>query len=425
MTRTKKSGILFIAKMKEINPKDRNVFKKIFQDNWEAFKIKNSKYATDYYEDIVTRMINCGDPEKMGFLEYQCTACGQCSRKVSMSCKSTMCLSCGKVYVDNWVSQVSKVLHEGVIYRHIVLTVPEIFRITFYNNAQELLGKLMKIGATCLDDYYSEILRKEVRGGYIIVLQTHGRNGQYNVHLHIIATSGGLNKATGKWEHIKYMPYPLFHKKWQWYLLEMLRREVDTERMEKMVDYCYKKYPEGFVANIQKGTVPSGYQSLAKYVAKYVVSPPISVKRINEYDGKEVTYQYKSHKTDRIEKETVSVEIFIGRMIQHVMPKGFKRIRYYGVQATKSYEKIKNVIKAATDQIIEKIKDCIQIIIPQNYRERYAQSRGVDPIKCPCCGEEMELWKIWNPKYGVIYSLMNELKWLTVPINTKVVTSYG
>ncbi|MCP5007791.1 MAG: IS91 family transposase, partial [Planctomycetes bacterium] len=44
---------------------------------------------------------------------------------VSMSCKSTLCLRCGKVYVDNWVSQVSKMLHEGVIYRHIVLTMPE------------------------------------------------------------------------------------------------------------------------------------------------------------------------------------------------------------------------------------------------------------------------------------------------------------
>jgi len=405
--------------------KESNVFKEIFQDNWEAFKKEHSKYATEYYDEIVTKMLNCGDPEKMGFLEYQCTTCGQCSRKVSMSCKSTMCLSCGKVYVDNWMSQISKVLHEGVIYRHIVLTVPEIFRVTFYNNAQELLGKLMKIGAKCLNDYYSEILRKRVKGGYIIVLQTHGRNGQYNVHLHIIATSGGLDEETGKWEHIKYMPYPLFHKKWQWYLLEMLRKEIDTEKIERMVDYCYKKYPQGFVANIQKGNVPSRYKSLAKYVAKYVVSPPISLKRINKYDGKEVTYQYKSHKTDRIEKDTVPVKTFIGRMIQHVLPKGFKRIRYYGIQATKSYEKIKDVIKAATDQIIGSLKDCIQIITPQNYRERFKESRGIDPLKCPSCGEEMELWKIWNPKFGVIYDLMKELSRFSVPINTNRVNGYG
>jgi hypothetical protein len=49
-----------------------------------------------------------------------------------MSCKSSLCLRCAKVYVDNWVSQVSTMLHEGVIYRHMVLTVPEILRKTFY-----------------------------------------------------------------------------------------------------------------------------------------------------------------------------------------------------------------------------------------------------------------------------------------------------
>ena len=43
---------------------------------------------------------------------------------VAMSCKSSLCLRCAKVYVDNWVSQVSQMLHDGVIYRHIVLTVP-------------------------------------------------------------------------------------------------------------------------------------------------------------------------------------------------------------------------------------------------------------------------------------------------------------
>ena len=56
-----------------------------------------------------------------------------------MSCKSSLCLRCAKVHVDNWVSQVSQVLHEGVIYRHIILTVPAMFRTTFYQNAAVVL----------------------------------------------------------------------------------------------------------------------------------------------------------------------------------------------------------------------------------------------------------------------------------------------
>jgi hypothetical protein len=70
---------------------------------------------------------------------------------------------------------------------------------------------------------------------------------------------------------------------------------------------------------------------VARYVAKYVVSPPISVRRIDHYDGQRVTYHSHSHRTDRMEHETVPVDIFSGRMVQHTLPKGLKRIRYYGV----------------------------------------------------------------------------------------------
>lgn len=208
----------------------------------------------------------------------------------------------------------------------------------------------------CLDDYYSKVSRREVKGGYIIVLQTHGRNGQYNPHVHtcpnryrrVLATSGGID-ARQKWIHLSYLLYEMLHKKWQWYLLLMLREQIDTEAIEELVDSCYKSYPNGFVANVQKGEVPGRYESLAKYLAKYVVSPPISVRRIDKYDGEKVKYHYRSHKTDQVEFDivNVNVNVFIGRMIQHVFPKGFKRIRYYGVQSSKTYKKLKVIIQKA------------------------------------------------------------------------------
>ena len=69
--------------------------------------------------------------------------------------------------------------------------------------------------------------------------------------------------------------------------------------MKRLVDQCYRMYPGGLVTNVQKGQVPSQYQSLASYVAKYVVSPPISVRRIDRYDGHRVTYHYRSHRRER------------------------------------------------------------------------------------------------------------------------------
>jgi len=122
--------------------RDWSVFQQIFADHWEPFQRAHPRYQTAYYDDLVAKMLDCGNPEKMGYLEYRCLQCGEGTHVVAMSCKSSLCLRCAKVSVDNWVSQVSRVLHEGVIYRHIILTVPAMFRTTFgfvANFAQEVL----------------------------------------------------------------------------------------------------------------------------------------------------------------------------------------------------------------------------------------------------------------------------------------------
>jgi hypothetical protein len=297
--------------------RDWNVFKQVFVDHWQGFKQVHRRYDTPYYESLVEKMLDCGNPDKMGYIEYRCLDCGQGKHLVSMSCKSSLCLRCAKVYVDDWVTQVSKMLHEGVIYRHIVLTVPDVLRTPFYQNAEVLLSPFMQCGVKCLDDFFSEVRGQPLKGGYIVVVQTHGRNGQYNPHLHIIATSGGWNEPAQQWVHLDYLPYPMLHKKWQWYALEMCRDALKTDEMDRLVKTCYEKYPNGFVAHVQKGDVPSRYQSLARYLAKYVVSPPISLRRIDRYDGRYVTYHYRSHRSERVEWERVDVYTFIGRMIQH------------------------------------------------------------------------------------------------------------
>src|SRR6058998_2871077 len=383
--------------------RDWNVFKQIFADHWDAFQHAHPRYQTAYYNGLVAKMLGCGNPETMGYVEYRCHHCGQGKHLVAMSCKSSLCLRCAKVYVDNWVSQVSQVLHEGVIYRHIILTVPAMCRTTFSQNAAVVLSALMRCGAQCLDDFSSTVRGKVLKGGSITVLHTHGRNGQYHPHLHLLATSGGYDALGAHWEHLQYLPYALLRRTWQWHLLTMLRHTLKTEPIQQLVDTCFRTYPNGLVTNVQKGAVPSQYQSVARYVAKYGVSPPIAVRRIDRYDGKRVTYHYRSHRTDRMEHETVDVATFIGRMVQHTVAKGFKRIRYYGVQATKTFAKVKVIIQAALAKGAGVIKGAVQIIARLTYRQRYAQSTGRDPFICPHCQSEMGVWRIWHPTYGVIY----------------------
>ena len=63
------------------------------------------------------------------------------------------------------------------------------------------------------------------------------------------------------------MPYELLRRTWQWSLLGMVRQTLQTEVVNQLVDRCFKQYPNGLVSNVQKGDVPSQYQSLARYVA--------------------------------------------------------------------------------------------------------------------------------------------------------------
>ena len=108
----------------------------------------------------------------------------------------------------------------------------------------------------------------------------------------------------------------------------MVRHTLKTEAMNPLVETCFRKYPNGLVTNGQQGAVPSQDQSLARYVAKYGVSPPLAVRRIDRSDGHRSTSHYRSHRTERVEREPVDVDTVIGRMGQHTTPKGFKRIRY-------------------------------------------------------------------------------------------------
>jgi len=114
---------------------DWRVFKPIFADHGDTFQRVPPRYQTSYYNGLVAKMLACGNPETMGYSADRCLHCGPGKHLVAMSCKSSWCLRCAKVYIDNGVNQVSKALHEGGIYRPILLTVPAMFRTPFYRHA--------------------------------------------------------------------------------------------------------------------------------------------------------------------------------------------------------------------------------------------------------------------------------------------------
>jgi len=254
---------------------DKNTFKQIFYDHWDTFRKFNPRFDSLDYTETIQKMLDCGDPEKMGFVQYRCCYCGQ-TRRIAFTCKSCFCLSCAKVYTDRWADFIARRLGPGVAYRHVVLTIPEFLRLWFFRNP-ELLSPFMRAGHACIKDIlqtYTGVNTLDI--GNIIVLQTAGRSGHYNPHLHILMTAGGLDKK-GKWKSVSYIPYDMMHRKWQYHLLKMLRQNISDQSIEKDIDRAWTDYPNGFVAFLRKGEVPPGGQGLAQYLAMYVVSTTILV----------------------------------------------------------------------------------------------------------------------------------------------------
>ena len=390
---------------------DKEIFRTIFIDHWESFKDRHPGYDTSQYENPVQKMLGCGK-ESAGYSEHRCVYCGGDIRRIGFSCKSGFCLSCAKKYVDDFVGKVSQVLHGGMNYRHIVLTIPKQLRIIFYKarHDRKLLSAFMRCGYECLEDVVGTVLRRKLKIGTIVVVQTHGRSGHYNPHLHIIMTSGGINEDMGSWFDLRFFKYEIIHKKWQYHLFGMLKSYFHSRAVDKLIDELWKKYPKGLVANVSKGNVPETCGGLARYLAKYVASPPIALRRIISYDGEYVTYWYNDHMTKSRKVETVEADVFIGRMVQHIMPKWFHRVRYYGLQATKTFEKWSEVIRKGMKALGRKVKGVYQVVKARRYRERYMEISSQDPFLCRYCGHEMVLWKIWHPNYGVLYDEYENIK---------------
>ena len=311
--------------MAESGQEQKNVFKQIFEDGWGDFKRRYPRYEA--VDEVVQKMLGCGNPEN-GHAVYICPDCLE-EYVVGFSCKSTFCLSCAKVYGQEWVETVKGMLHPGVKYRHLILTVPEGLRTLIYQHPGELLEGMLQAARGAMDAAVGQAKRQAVELGYIVVLQTAGRAANYNPHLHVLMTDGGLTEE-GEWQTLGYVPYDLLHREWQAHVLRMVEERLPEDAKAKAVVAEMKaKYPKGFVAHL-KGDIVPRVSELAWYIVKYVVSPPMGLSRIIKYDRErgEVTYWYKDH-LSRGKKTTVTVdrETFIGRMVQHILPKGFQRIR--------------------------------------------------------------------------------------------------
>lgn len=384
-------------------------FKSLFEDHWEAFIARHPRYNTDYYCAEIKKMLTCSS-RAGGFATYQCLFCGKGEHKVNFSCKGKACPQCGKRYARESMVKIAARLFPGVSYRQAVLTLPAQLRIPFYNhpNHSHLYSKFMGLAQAC----FEELIQKRFNNnGYkiatIAFIHTHGRNGNYNPHLHVILAEGAFDPTHSEWKPFQHLSLGLLRLLWQKHLLALVECEFG-ERLG-LLNELWTQYPEGFYAypgNNQK--VPTRhYRGLIKYLTKYLASPPIGVSRIVKYDGHAVKYHYQSHTTKTVVYETIAAQKFIGRMVQHIFPKGFQRVRYYGLQATATFKKWYEVIARSAGDLVDAMVSYIKRI---TYAELFEEVAKRNPLKCQFCGVGMELVRLYHPDRGLFYDLLAPLE---------------
>jgi len=383
------------------------IIKRIFTAFWGIFLSKNrNKIPKDLVRTVieaVNKMLGCGDPEN-GFAEYRCVTCGKGRRKVPFTCKSKFCVKCGKVYVDKWVNKEVGAIIE-VAHRHIVFTIPEEFRSFIFWNRR--LSKVLSDTAAkvMLEMIASHKEFKGVMPGIVAVVHTFGRDLKFNPHVHMLLTEGGFDRCK-VWQNISFFCYEVLRKKWQYHLCKELRRCVKSRKRElnRIIDKLYQERKEGFYVHAERKMKSA--RDAARYIGRYLARPAIAEWRIEKFDDTEVVFWYKDHETGKKVQVIMEVERFIGRLISHIPPKSFKMVRKYGLYSVR-LKKLTMRMWARARQLLFDFTDKV-FSVRKSFRQRLIESFGKDVLKCPCCGSEMELWRIWHPEYGDIYEISRD-----------------
>jgi plasmid rolling circle replication initiator protein Rep len=285
-------------------------------------------------------------------------------------------------------------------HRHLVFTIPEHLRTKIYWN-RELLKVLSDTSARVVTEN-----TQDLTAGIITVIHTFGRDLGFNPHVHVLVTEGGFKESlrdnNAKWLGIYFLPYSKLRKQWQYYLLTELRKHLPKEKkVSKLIDKLFVDYPKGFYVNAESRIDDA--QKAAKYVGRYVARPAIAESRIHGYDGKAVTFSYEDHETGETKLEILPVLQFIGRLIMHIPQKGYQMVKRYGLYA----RHIKPVFRKAME-LMRKAKQLIFNFFSgrDTWRQRIISRFQKDPLLCPICGFEMELWFVWHPECGVLYDII-------------------
>ena len=304
---------------------------------------------------------------------YLCNNCNQL-RYSYHSCKNRHCPKCQNDQANCWLEE-QKNLLLPVTYFMVTVTLPEELRAVARSNQKIVYNILFRASSQALQKLALDPRFVGGRIGMVGVLHTWTRDLQYHPHVHYIVAGGGLTDD-GHWMssrdeflvHVKPLGI-IFRAKFRDQLKKAgLFNQVDNRVWKR--DWVVHSEPVG------------NGQAAFKYLTPYVFRVAISNNRILSLIDGMVTFQYKDSATDQVKTSTVTAEEFIRRFLQHVLPKHFVKVRFYGL------------LSPGNRHLLNKAR---KLLGAGRYVKPSSPTDSEQPRCCPACGSALMLVRTLTP----------------------------
>lgn len=409
------------------------------RNNWHRYIAWQEGNVRESVVRHVEKMLRCRTP-LLGAHLFNCQEC-ETVRVVPHSCKSPFCSSCGKARTDEWCGELLSDWLD-VPYRHLVFTLPWQLRLPIQDNRQLLLPVLFRAAADTIlsltsgtptplgrkSQKYMAGRKRKYTPGIMVVLHTFGSDLKWNVHLHVIVTSGGLSLAQKSWVSgpSRYLvPAPLLGTEWKLRVIKGIKEVYEKNGLHCRPlrgDPSRKVDIPKMLGHVRKirwhilvGPSLKDAEQVVKYACRYTKRPAIAEGRILNYQNGYVTYRFKDyHKGGSNGVKTLPVLTFIDRLTQHLPEQRVHQVHYYGMLAPTK----KNSALAKAHQLLAQRRK--RHSSSQTWEARRKAAGEKSPLSCPRCGQRMEHWFFLFGSAYEIAELIDVDVWDKIPPGTFV-----
>jgi hypothetical protein len=255
--------------------------------------------------------------------------CGDCSESfwVYHGCHNRACPKCHAKRTQQWLEKRQTELLPCDYY-HAIATVPSELRNAFRRHQKLMYGLLMRVSAEAVLELCAVKRHLGALPGILSIFHSWNGQLQYHPHVHMLITGGGVSHDGQHWEAARgkfLVPVRLLSRKIAAKFRDLLWKE-NPELFATIPDTAWRREWVSFCKHYGRGN-----QAVLNYLSRYVFRTAISNARILDMDDTHVTFRWKDRNSDTWQTERILGVQFLRRFLQHVLPRGFHRCRYYGL----------------------------------------------------------------------------------------------